>query len=395
MTKGQVAMKTVLVTNGQQRKTLAAVRSLGGKGITVLVSEETRCNPSAFSKFCSKFILSPNARKEPIQYYKWLCSTIIEEKCDVLIAMDDDVLEIVIKHYEELSQICTIPVPSMQSYFTANDKGKSVMHVQASGVPCPKTVEIKELEELNHLPSDMTYPVVIKPRKSSGSRGIRIVNSQQELVTRYLEVHKQYPFPIIQEYIGLGERYDVCMLYDKNHQLKAYFIQKEIRHFPIDIGPSTVQQSVEYPELLVMAKKIMEDLPWYGVVELEFMVDSRDGKLKFMEINSRFWASLQMAIDSGVDFPYLLYKLAVEEEVHNQFDYKVGGMCRWLLPGDILHFIFNQDRRNMKPPFISNKKQDMKDDIISKEDLIPVFGFILACFRYLLDFNMWKFIFKR
>lgn len=388
-------MKTVLLTNGQQRKTLAAVRSLGMKGIRVLVSEETRCNPSAFSKFCSKFILSPNARKEPNRYYKWLYSTIINEKCDVLIPMDDDVLEIVINHYDELSQICAIPIPAMQSYFNATDKGKSVMHVQACGVPCPKSVCIKELEELNDLPVDMTYPLIIKPRKSSGSRGIKIVNTQEELVKVYLDIHQQYPFPIIQEYIGLGERYDVCMLYDKNHELKAYFVQKEIRHFPIDIGPSTVQQSVEHPELLTMAKKIMQDLPWYGVVELEFMVDSRNGKLQFMEINSRFWASLQMAIDSGIDFPYLLYKLAVGEEVKNQFHYEVGCMCRWLLPGDILHFIFNQDRRNMNPPFISNKKQRIKDDIISKQDPMPVLGFILACFRYLLDFNMWRFMFKR
>lgn len=388
-------MKTVLLTNGQQRKTLAAARSLGKRGINVIVAEETRFNVSAFSKYCSKSLVYPSPKKAPEEFYKWLTASIKKYDCDVVFPMDDDVLEVVMNHSHELSKICTIALPSKESYETACDKGNAIKLVQGSGAPCPKTIFPDSLSSLKALAATMNYPLVIKPRKSSGSRGIRIAHDEEELLGLYEEAHSAQPFPVVQEYIGLGERYDVCLLYDKNHKLIAHFIQKEIRHFPVDIGPSTVQMSVEMPELLETALGIMKQLPWYGVVELEFMVDQRDNKLKFMEINPRFWGSLQMAIAAGVDFPWLLYRLAAGEFVEKVFKYETGLMCKWLLPGDIFHFISNKSRRNMNPPLFSGKRHKVIDDTIDIKDPLPVLGFILACLRYVFDINMWKFIFKR
>lgn len=388
-------MKTVLLTNGQQRKTLAAVRSLGKRNINIIVAEETRFNISAFSKYCKKSLVCPSAKKNPEKYYEWLYNTIIKYKCDIIFPMDDDVIEVVMKYSQEIFKICTITLPDIASYEIACDKGESTKLVQEAVVPCPKTIFPKDCDGLKDLTKGMTYPLVIKPRKSSGSRGIRIANNEEELMNFYEEAHRIQSCPIIQEYIGLGDRYDVCLLFDKNHELKAHFIQKEIRHFPIDMGPSTLQISVESPELLEMAVKIMKKLPWYGVVELEFMVDKEDNKLKFMEINPRFWGSLQMAIVAGVDFPWMLYKLGVEGVVESINKYKIGTMCRWLLPGDIFHFITNKERKKMNPPFFIGKKYNIEDDTIDLKDPLPVLGFILACLRYLFDINMWKFIFKR
>jgi predicted ATP-grasp superfamily ATP-dependent carboligase len=388
-------MKTVLLTNGQQRKTLAAVRSLGKRNINIIVSEETRANISAFSKYCKKSLVSPSAKNEPVKYYKWLYSTVLEYECDVIFPMDDDVLEVVMKHYEELSKICTITLPSIDSYEKACDKGKTTKLVQEAGVNAPKTIYPEDIDNLKALTKGMNYPLIIKPRKSSGSRGIRKANDEEELIELYKEAHNNQPLPIIQEFIGIGDRYDVCLLFDAQNKLKAHFIQKEIRHFPIEMGPSTVQMSVESQELLEMSLKIMKMLPWNGVVEIEYMVDQRDNKLKFMEINPRFWGSLQTAINSGVDFPWLLYKLGIEGKVETCTNYKTGTICRWLLPGDIFHFITNKQRKAMEPPFFAGKKHGVEDDTIDIDDPLPVLGFILACFRYLFDINMWKFIFKR
>lgn len=387
-------MKTVLLTNGQQRKTLAVARSLGKKGIRVIVAEETRMNPTTFSKYCYKSLLCPNPKKHPEKFYKWLCETIIQYKCDVMFPMDDDSMEVVMNNYEELQILCKIPLPNKESYYIASDKGEATKLAEASGAVCAETKYIDTLLDLESTIENLDYPLVIKPRKSSGSRGIRIVNNKQELLQEYKSIHEKYPYPIIQQCMGLGDRYDVCLLYEKG-QVKAAFIQRELRHFPVDIGPSTLQESIEFPELLNTALKIMEGLNWHGVAELEFMRDSKDGRVKFMEINSRFWASVQTAIYAGVDFPLLLYKTAIEEPIDEVKNYRLGINCRWLLPGDILHFLSNKERRKMYPPIWGGKKYGVLDDILSKEDPLPVLGFVLACFRYLFDFNMWKFIFKR
>lgn len=53
-----------------------------------------------------------------------------------------------------------------------------------------------------------------------------------------------------------------------------------------------------------------------------------------MEVNGRFWGSLQLAVDAGVDFPWLLYRLAVGQPVEVSGTWRVGVRSRWLL-GDL------------------------------------------------------------
>lgn len=66
----------------------------------------------------------------------------------------------------------------------------------------------------------------------------------------------------------------------------------------------------------------------------EFRRDARDGVSKLLEINGRFWGSLQLAVDAGVDFPYLLYRLAIDGDVEPVLTYDVGVRLRWWL-GDL------------------------------------------------------------
>ena len=66
---------------------------------------------------------------------------------------------------------------------------------------------------------------------------------------------------------------------------------------------------------------------------VEFKI-SEDGTPYLMEINTRFWGSLQLAIDAGIDFPWLLYRLACGELVNPDTDYRTGIRLRWLL-GDL------------------------------------------------------------
>jgi len=388
-------MSSVLITNAQLRKSLSAVRSLGARGIKTVVCDETIFTPAGFSRFCTKNMAYPNPRRYPEKFYSWLLDTLRRYKCNVLFPMDDDTLEVVMQNKEELEKECLLPLPSIESYHIACDKTKSVEFVLKAGVSCPRTVYPQSEEDLFKAVAELAFPLVIKPRKSSGSRGIRIVNNKEELMCEYKSVSEAFSQPQVQEYIGNGDRYDVCMIFSKDNEIRASFIQKELRHFPVDTGPSTLQESVLYPELLEMAMKIMSKLKWYGVVEIEFMIDSRDNKPKFMEINPRFWNSLHMATLAGIDFPWMLYKIATEGDVEKAFSYEIGVKCQWLLPGDILHYIFNKNRRKMQPPLFGGKKYKMHDDIISKNDFLPVFGFILACFRYLFDINKWIFLFKR
>ena len=62
---------------------------------------------------------------------------------------------------------------------------------------------------------------------------------------------------------------------------------------------------------------------------IEYKVDSATGTPFLMEINGRFWGSLQLAIDSGVDFPALLAAVATGASPGAVTDYRVGVRSRW------------------------------------------------------------------
>jgi predicted ATP-grasp superfamily ATP-dependent carboligase len=83
-----------------------------------------------------------------------------------------------------------------------------------------------------------------------------------------------------------------------------------------------------------MARTILDHIAWHGVAMVEFKV-SADGTPYLMEINGRFWGSLQLAIDAGVDFPWMLYQLATGQTVDPVDRYVTGVRSRWLM-GDLV-----------------------------------------------------------
>jgi predicted ATP-grasp superfamily ATP-dependent carboligase len=71
---------------------------------------------------------------------------------------------------------------------------------------------------------------------------------------------------------------------------------------------------------------------------LEYKQDVRTGRTVLMEVNGRFWGSLQLAIDAGVDFPYLNYQLALGQPLDLPHAYRTGVRSRWWL-GDVDHLL--------------------------------------------------------
>lgn len=387
-----------MLTDAQQRKTLAVVRSLGQRGISIMTAEDTRWATASYSKYSAKRLVSPNPGLAPERYFAWLTGVLSENHFDVLFPMDDDSMGVMMAHRAELEQFSRMPFPPKPAFRVAEDKGLSVVKAGEAGLDCPLTLSPQteaDIANLNILTASFTFPVLIKPRRSSGSRGITLVGQREDLSGLYRQVHQNYPFPLIQEFIPPGTRYDVCLLYDHETELRAFFVQEELRHFPLDKGPSTLQKSVWRPDLVEQADRLLRRLDWVGVAEVEFMIDCRDGRAKFMEINPRFWGSLYLSILSGVDFPWLLYQLAMNGKVPEVMNYRLDVMCKWSLPADILHFLFNPERLHMNPPLWAGKRSGVYDDILSLNDPLPVLGFILAGLHYLPDRRMWKMIFDR
>jgi predicted ATP-grasp superfamily ATP-dependent carboligase len=262
------------------------------------------------------------------------------------------------------------------------------------GAPLP--IQGKGMDQLNFSLDSIPLPAVIKPRISSGSFGILYVRQKEELIPSFQSVHEKYPFPLIQEWIpDGGGTFGISALFDEASNIKAAFIHKKLRMYPIQGGPSTLREGVDHPQIMELGLSLLKSLNWVGVGMVEFKVDPRDGTPKLMELNPRFWGSLQLAIISGVDFPYLILRMARKESFEPILHYVTGKRCRWLLLGDLLHFLNNPQRFHLRPSFFHFLDPNTSDDIISKDDPLPILGSVATLLTFLYDPEMKRFMERR
>jgi predicted ATP-grasp superfamily ATP-dependent carboligase len=122
-------------------------------------------------------------------------------------------------------------------------------------------------------------------------------------------------------------------LYDHGKPL-AFFAHRRLREKPPEGGVSVLSESISVDSVLRShARCLLDKANWHGVAMVEFKV-AADGTPYLMEINTRFWGSLQLAVDAGVDFPWLLYQVACSKQPGPVDNYKIGVRLRWLL-GDL------------------------------------------------------------
>ena len=361
----------ILVLDGMWNKSLAAVRSLGHRGFEITVGEWTRFATALFSRYCSRRVVYPSPVLTPGKFLSWLLDEIRTNSYDMVLPTELSTQMLLAKNRSDIERYTRFPFADHDLTVDIQDKAWLMRYAIDNGIPCPVTLFPESIRSVEAMREKVAYPVVIKPRVSSGSRGIVYVEKPDDLVASYKSVHGKYPSPIIQEFIPNGGAYGVGALLNFNSKPRASFVYRRLREYPVSGGPSTLRESVNNEGIRHMGLEILESLKWTGIAMVEFKVDSRDSRPKLLEINPRFWGSLQLAILSGVDFPYLLYKLAMKRDIDPINSYKTGVKSRWLIPGDLMNFIHNPNRFRMIPAFLSVKA---KDDILSFDDPMPVLG---------------------
>lgn len=381
-------MGKVLILDAMWNKSLAAVRSFGKKGFYVAAGEKTLLATAMFSKYCNKRFTYPSPVLFPNDFLKDLEKELKKGNYDAIFPMEfsTQVLLTDAINRQQIESYTRIPFPGADLAKKCNDKAFVMRYAMERGIDIPATYPVNDTEQLTQIAHTIEYPVLIKPRVSSGSRGIVYVKNKDELISLYGNVHKQYPFPLIQEYIPDGSGvYGVGLLFNFNSEVRASFVYKRIRSYPVMGGPSTLRESVQRDDIREIAISLMKSLMWTGVAHVEFKIDPRDGRPKLLEVNPRFWGSLHLAIESGIDFPFLLFKLAMDGDIEPVSTYNTGVKCRWLIPGDLLHFIKNPERLRLRPNFFDFA---IKDDIISLKDPLPILGRLSSVFTFFYDKEM-------
>ena len=344
-------MKRVLLTDGEERSTLAVTRSLGAAGYRVEVASRTGRSLAGASGYCVADHRAPAASDGPREFLDHFQRLVEARNIDVFLPMTDVSASVGLGLRDRCPNLI-IPFPKERVWADASDKARLAEVAGELGVPVPRQVRLESKTLGSDAACDFAsrtgYPVVVKPHRSAvvlprrvEKFGVRLADNADELRAA-LEDLPPCAYPVlVQERIrgqGLGGFF-LCA----DGATVAAFAHRRLREKPPTGGVSVLRESVPLrDDVRSYSEALLAHLRWSGVAMVEFKEDSATGTPYLMEINGRFWGSLQLAIDAGVDFPAMLLDVFAPRSdgarSRPPAAYATGVRSRWLW-GEVDHFI--------------------------------------------------------
>lgn len=332
----------IVVTDSGQRAALAITRSLGRAGHQVHVVGPRVPSLAGSSRFAASDSVVPDAGANRLEFATAVAAVARSVGAAMVIPTTDAAVLALAEHRSILAPI-PVPIPDLDIVGRVADKSNVLDRAAAVGIIVPAQVRIPGPGAIDSLGWDR-FPAVLKPARSvtesglgSAKHSVSYASDRPDLIRR-LRALPPTAYPVlVQERItgpGVG-----LFLLRWSGQTIARFGHRRIREKPPSGGVSVRSVSAAIPdEAFGLAERLLDDLRWTGPAMVEFKQDTATGRLVLMEINGRFWGSLQLAIDSGVDFPALLVAAATGGNPARVLAYRVGVGMRWWW-GEVDHLL--------------------------------------------------------
>jgi predicted ATP-grasp superfamily ATP-dependent carboligase len=374
----------VLLTDGHYKHTYAIIRALVEKKLSVGVLFHKKLSLSFLSRYVTKrFIVSPFIYDDESIYLNEIISILKNNNIKVLLPIGNISNNLVSRFKSEINRYTKVPIVDYEKMNIAQNKSKTFKLAKEINIPIPLTYHINSVHEIEDIKEKISYPAVIK-KVNPNESGVIYCNNSMELTTLYKgnakQLNEKSKLPIIQEYIR-GEGVGFYALFNKG-KCKAYFMHERLHEYPITGGSSTLAKSSYNEKLKYMGEKILSALNWHGVAMVEFKRD-RMGHYYLMEINPKFWGSLELSYKAGLNFPYMVYLLALEKKIPSQ-SYKKDIYFRWSIPHDLMWMKFSNKKQKDEFKSLKNNVR-IHNNLHFDDPLTIIFNLLFLIFKYFTD----------
>lgn len=302
------------VVVGGDYQGLGIVRSLGARGIDVCVVDDEH-SIARFSRFTKHWVRTNELRDE---------RRTVEIVLDVgnrlgldgwvLYPTREETVAAFSRHRDELAERFRVPTPVWETVRWAWDKRNTYRLAGELGIPTPRTWSPRSTAELADI--DVEFPVALKPAVkehfiyATKAKAWRADDRRQlrKLFLRASEILPEGEL-MVQELIpGDGASQLAYCAFFKDGDVLGSMVARRRRQHPPEFGrASTFVETIDHPELESLSTRFLRAIDYYGLVEVEFKLDPRDGVCKLLDVNARTWGYHTLGPRAGVDFPYLLY----------------------------------------------------------------------------------------
>ena len=344
-----------VVVPARGTNSLGIIRSLGQKNIPIIALDYRRLTSNLYSRYC-KGILCPNPLIDEEKFIDFLIAVGIELKTkSVLFMMDDYYMFLLTKYQKELSEYFYSNFLSWKILLNCVDKSRMYKKAEAIGLSIPETYYPKTIKEIKEIAKIIQYPAIIKPiakfeyEGQNASREYEFIkkyktkalraNNKNELIFLFKDVVNNNFTTIIQDEIPgkINQIYLVCSYTNKKNNILTTFTYRKIHQIPSDFGTGTLCESIQFKEIVNLTSIFIKELEFSGISGIEFKIDSRDKRIKLMEINCRAPSQVYLSTFSGINLPYIAYQDIIGEKspINNQ----QNGVKWWDIPRDIIYFL--------------------------------------------------------
>ena len=307
---------------GGEHLGLGIARSLGSRGIPICIIDDQH-SISQFSRYVNRVVRLKDLRNE---------ENTVESVMEigqryglrgwVLFPTRDETVAAFSRNRDRLAGFFRVSTAPWDTVRWAWDKKNTYDRAAELGIPVPRTYNPRTEEELEELYSRL--PLAIKPAVkenffyATGAKAWR-ADTPEQLKHLFCKATRQIrPEEIlIQEIIpGSGrQQYSYCAFF-RDGVAQSTLVARRLRQHPREFGrAATYVETIELPEVEELSERFLKSINYYGLVEVEFKLDPRDGQFKLLDVNARTWGFHSIGPPAGVDFTYQLYADQVGEPV--------------------------------------------------------------------------------
>ena len=298
---------------------LAVARSLGRAGVPVLGLDDERGGLGQHSRHLAGLGLVPGPTvddgRELADHLTALGPSFAERP--VLVPTNDDWVLALARHREQLE-------PHYRYSFAAYDVvqralGKTTLYraCEALGVDVPRSWYLDE-QTPEQVAAVVPYPCVLKPDDSRGfytafRAKVFVVQSPAEFVERCASAAEHGLTLVAQEWVEThpGGFWSVASYLSPDGTPRGVFTGRKLEQWPPDFGTSCLADSRWDPEIAAAGVRVLQELGYSGISEIEFVEDAATGRRLLLDVNTRAWKWIGLPVAAGVDLPVLAYRDAV------------------------------------------------------------------------------------
>jgi predicted ATP-grasp superfamily ATP-dependent carboligase len=288
-------------------------RSLSRNGRKIGMYDSDRNSAGLYLKGLEFSRVFPDPVSDEIGFIEALLERGNSKNPPVLIDLESAAVDVIARYQDEIRKRYRLVLPSREILDIALDKAQTVQFFRDYDLSVPKTMEVNDASTLSQWGN--CYPAVFKPRRGKGGRGQVVVNSFSDALDFLNKAEITREEYILQEWIPgpVSNLFNCGLVCAPGGKVRAAYSGQRLgvtQSSSVLEGVSSYARSIRVQELIDIASTVAKETGWEGMAEFEFKKDDRDGRYKLLEINPRFWASIQLPVSCGIDFPKLYYTIA-------------------------------------------------------------------------------------